>query len=230
MRRSSVRFADRKDAGLALARSLVAQKYVDPVVLCLPRGGVPVAIEVARALRAPLDLVLVRKIGVPNQREVAAAAVVDGGAPEVFVNEDVLATAGITRSYVEKQAIIELDEIARRRHVYLEGRAHVPVEGRVLIVVDDGIATGASIRAAVAALRRKRPSKLVLAVPVASRSALEDLRSEVDEIVCLSCPEPFHAVGMYYDDFAQVDDNEVVRLMREANRSASTERSSGELP
>lgn len=214
---SSVRFADRREAGKALARVLTARRLVDPVVLALPRGGVPVALEVARELGAPLDLVLVRKIGMPHQRELAAAAVVDGGAPEIVVNEDVLAAAGITRDYVERQSKVELEEIERRRRVYLEGRPRVSLEGRVLVLVDDGIATGASIRAAIAALRRKRPAKLILAVPVAPRSTIGELRGEVDEIVCLVMPEPFYAVGMQYDDFTQVADAEVVRLMREAD-------------
>jgi putative phosphoribosyl transferase len=210
-----------------LAHVLAGRRLEDPVVLALPRGGVPVALEVARALGAPLDLVLVRKIGVPHQRELAAAAVVDGGAPEIVVNEDVLVSAGITRDYVEKQSKVELEEIERRRRVYLRGRPHVSLEGRVLVLVDDGIATGASIKAAIAALRRKRPAKLILAVPVAPRETIGELRGQVDEIVCLSSPEPFYAVGMQYDDFAQVGDDEVIRLMGEADMLAGAPKGDG---
>ena len=219
---STTRFTDRRQAGKALARALAARKLVDPVVLALPRGGVPVALEVARALGAPLDLVLVRKIGVPGQRELAAAAVVDGGAPEIVVNEDVLEAARLTRDYIEKAAKVELGEIDRRRRVYLEGRPRVALDGRVLVLVDDGIATGASIRAAIAALRRKRPMRLILAVPVAPAGTIAELRGEVDDIVCLTMPEPFYAVGMQYDDFEQVSDEEVVALMREVDTTSGS--------
>lgn len=174
------------------------------------------AVEVAKALGAPLDLVLVRKIGVPYQPELAAAAVVDGGDPEIVVNDDVVRLAGITRDYIEEQAREELAEIERRRHAYLEGRPRVPLEGRTLILIDDGIATGASIRAAIAALRRKNPQRLILAVPVAPADTVEMLRTQVDDVVCLAMPDPFFAIGMHYDDFHQVPDGEVVRLMNEA--------------
>ncbi len=193
-----------------------------PVVLALPRGGVPVALEIARALGAPLDLVLVRKIGVPGQRELGAAAVVDGGAPEIVVNEGVLEAARLTRDYIEKAAKVELGEIERRRRVYLEGRPQVALDGRVLVLVDDGIATGASIRAAIAALRRKRPMRLILAVPVAPAGIVAELRGEVDDVVCLTSPDPFYAVAMQYDDFEQVSDEEVVALMREADTTSGS--------
>lgn len=212
--RVSGQFADRTTAGKALAEELSARKLDDPVVLALPRGGVPVAVEIARALKAPLDLVLVRKIGVPFQRELAAAAVVDGGEPEVVVNDEVLTLAGVTQDYIAEQTKIELAEIERRRRVYLEGRPRVPLERRTLILVDDGIATGASIRAAIAALLRKSPKRLILAVPVAPRDTIGLLRGKVDEIVCLEMPEPFYAIGLHYRDFHQVSDEEVVELMR----------------
>ena len=211
------RFADRAEAGRELAKVLVARKIDSPVVLALPRGGVPVAVEIARALKAPLDLVLVRKIGVPFQRELAAAAVVDGGEAEVVVNDEVVTLAGVTQDYIAEQTKIELAEIERRRRVYLEGRPRVPLEGRNLILVDDGIATGASIRAAIAALLRKSPKRLILAIPVAPRETVKLLRNKVDEIVCLEVPEPFYAIGLHYHDFHQVQDQEVVRLMRTAD-------------
>jgi putative phosphoribosyl transferase len=210
----SRRFVDRAEAGRKLAKELAARKLDNPVVLALPRGGVPVAVEIARALKAPLDLVLVRKIGVPYQRELAAAAVVDGSQPEVVLNNDVVTWTGITQDYIDEQAKIELAEIERRRRTYLQGRPQQALEGRNLILVDDGIATGASVRAAIAALRRKAPKRLILAVPVAPHETITLLRKEVDEVVCLEMPEPFYAIGLHYRDFHQVPDEEVVELLR----------------
>jgi len=218
--KSSNPFKDRRTAGKTLAQRLVSRKLTDPVVLAMPRGGVPVGVEIAKALHAPLDLVLVRKIGVPYQPELAAAAVVDGGEPEIVVNDDVVRLAGITRDYIDNQAKEELAEIERRRQLYLEDRPRIPLENRTLILVDDGIATGASIRAAIAALRRKHPKWLILAVPVAPADTVEMLRAEVDEVVCLETPEPFYAIGMHYEDFHQVPDEEVIQLMNEADAAA----------
>jgi putative phosphoribosyl transferase len=203
-------FANRQAAGRVLADELTKRHLVDPVVLALPRGGVPVAAEIAKALKAPLDLVLVRKIGVPFQPELAAAALVDGGEPEIVINEDVINLAGVHRDYIDQQAKRELAEIERRRRAYLGDRPRVPVEGRTLIVVDDGIATGASMRAALKALRRRRPKALVLAVPVAPVDVIEALRAEVDQLICLATPEPFYAIGLHYLDFRQLSDQEVV--------------------
>ena len=213
---STSQFANRKEAGKALAKQLLKRKFIDPVVLALPRGGVPVAVEVARALHAPLDLVLVRKIGVPYQPELAAAAVVDGGHPEIVINDDVVGAASITEAQISARAKIELAEIERRRNAYLAGRERIPLTGRILILVDDGIATGASVRAAITALRRKAPKRLILAVPIAPEETLERLRDEVDEVICLEMPSPFRAIGHHYRDFHQVPDTEVVRLMNEA--------------
>jgi putative phosphoribosyl transferase len=207
---ATIPFADRQTAGRALGDELKAKNYAEPVVLALPRGGVPVAAEIARALNAPLDLVLVRKIGVPYQRELAAAAVVDGSQPEIVVNDDVLSHTGIDKAYIDHAAKRELAEIERRRRVYLGDRPRIPLEGRTLIVVDDGIATGASIRAALKALRRRRPKALVLAVPVAPVETVAALRGDVDELVCLAMPEPFVAIGVHYLDFRQLSDEEVM--------------------
>jgi putative phosphoribosyl transferase len=211
-------FTDRRAAGRALAKVLAKKNFAAPVVLALPRGGVAVAVEIARVLKAPLDIVLVRKIGVPLQPELAAAAVVDGGAPEVVANSDVIELAGVSREYIEAATKRELEEIDRRRRVYLEGRSRVPIEGRVVILVDDGIATGASVRAALKALKRKAPKALILAVPVAPLEAVNALRADIDEIVCLSVPEPFFAIGMHYVDFHQMSDAEVVELLAEAGK------------
>ncbi len=208
-------FENRTEAGKALAARLVKWKLEKPVVLALPRGGVPVAVEIARALEAPLDLVLVRKIGVPYQRELAAAAVVDGGDPEIVTNDEVMADAGLSRTSIEAMAKSELQEIERRRHLYLAGRPRIPLDGRVLILVDDGIATGASIRAAITALLRRRPERLIVAVPVAARETVARLKRLVDDVVCLEMPEPLEAVGLHYRDFHQVSDKEVVALFEE---------------
>ena len=206
-------FPDRHAAGRALAQVLARKDLAAPVVVALPRGGVPVAAEIARGLGAPLDIVLVRKIGVPFQRELAVAAVVDGSAPEVVVNKDVAEIAGIQQDYIDAQAKQELEEIERRRKVYLQGRPRVPVEGRTVILVDDGVATGASVRAALKALRRRSPKVLILAVPVAPLEAIEELREMVDEVVCLRTPEPFVAIGIHYVDFHQMSDSEVIELL-----------------
>ena len=202
---------DRRSAGLALASRLLQSPLHAPVVvLALPRGGVPVAAEIARALAAPLDLLLVRKIGAPWQPELAVAAVVDGRPPDVVIDDELLAWAGVDAAYVDAQAQEAMIEIERRRALYLNGRAPLPVEGASVIVVDDGIATGTTMRAALRALRRRAPARLILAVPVAPRETLERLRSEVDDIVCLAEPFPFHAIGLHYRDFHQLSDAEVL--------------------
>jgi putative phosphoribosyl transferase len=206
-------FKNREEAGKALAEALLSKVFPDPVVLALPRGGVPVAVEVARALKAPLDLVMVRKIGVPYQPELAAAAVIDGDDSQIVVNEEVCALANVSRGEIDAMAKEELREIDRRTKVYLKGRPRAPIVGRSAIVVDDGIATGTTIRAVIKALRRKGPKSIVLAVPVAPRDAVEALRKEVDDIVCLETPEYFFAIGLYYRDFHQITDDEVISLL-----------------
>jgi putative phosphoribosyl transferase len=169
----------------------------------------------------------VRKIGIPFQRELAVAAVVDGGEPEVVINEDVARLAGITPQYINAQVRLELEEIDRRRKLYLQDRARAPLEGRTVILVDDGIATGASVRAALRALRRKQPKALILAVPVAPLETIEALEKEVDEVVCLSTPEPFFAIGVHYADFHQISDDEVVRLLAERSGESGSRASAG---
>jgi len=206
-------FENREEAGKALAEALLAKALPDPVVLALPRGGVPVAAEVARALRAPLDLVMVRKIGVPYQPELAAAAVIDGEDSQIVVNEEVCALANVSRSEIDAMAKEELREIDRRTKLYLKDRPRAPIAGRSAIVVDDGIATGTTIRAVIKALRLKGPKSIVLAVPVAPRDAVEALRKEVDDVVCLESPEAFFAIGLYYRDFHQITDDEVISLL-----------------
>jgi len=208
------RFLDRQEAGRALARRLSTLNLPAPVVvLALPRGGVPVAAEVAKVLGAPLDLILVRKIGAPWEHELAIAAVVDVGQPEIVVDEQTRAYGGVEMSSIEAQASKEWREIERRRDVYRRGRPPVPLEGATAIVVDDGIATGTTVRAALRAVRRRHPARLILAVPVAPRETVQALQDEVDQIVCLEQPHPFHAIGLHYDDFHQLDDDEVIAAM-----------------
>jgi len=210
-------FRDRVEAGRELARELSQRDYDHPVVLALPRGGVPVAAEIARVLAAPLDLVLVRKIGVPYQPELALAAVVDGAHPEVVINPDVWRMAGVSEAEFKRLEAREVAEIERRRERYLQGRERVSVTGATAIVVDDGIATGATVRAALRALRRADPARLVLAVPVAPRETLRELADEVDEIVCLQTPSPFRAIGAFYRDFSQLSDEDVVELLADSD-------------
>jgi putative phosphoribosyl transferase len=212
-------FHDRTDAGRQLAQALSPYKKEDCVVLALPRGGVPVAKEVARALRAPLELVLVRKIGAPHQPELAVGAIVDGSGPIIVRNESVMRALGVRQEEFDTICRRELDEIERRRAYYLQGHSPVSPAGRVAIVIDDGIATGATTRAALEATRRRAPKKLVLAVPVASRDAIESLSEDADEIVCLATPEPFDSVGRFYDDFDQLTHQQVRVLMAEAAKA-----------
>ena len=214
-------FDNRTTAGIALAKELKALNIADPIVLALPRGGVPVALEVARVFKAPLDLVLVRKVGVPFQPELAAGAVVDGDNPEIIYNDDVIRITGLHRADLQQIAERELKEIERRRELYLKDRARLAVKGRNVIVVDDGLATGATMRVALHALRRQSPSRLIAAVPVAPRDTIESLRGDADEIVCLAQPEPFVAIGLYYANFEQLKDEDVVRLLAEADDIAS---------
>jgi putative phosphoribosyl transferase len=206
-------FSDRAEAGRLLAARLAERNYDRPVVLALPRGGLPVGLEVARALNAPMDAVLVRKIGVPWQPELAAAAVVNGDNPEVVRNEGVIAMADIGEEYMAAEAAKKLKEIELRRERYLKGRPQPEVRGCTAIVVDDGIATGATMRAALRATRRRGPARLVLAVPVAPPESVTELSPEVDEVVCLATPEPFFAIGIYYRDFTQVEDEQAIAAL-----------------
>jgi putative phosphoribosyl transferase len=213
-------FHDRRDAGQRLGRRLLDLAPPDPLVLALPRGGVAVGVEVARLLGAPLDVVLVRKIGAPWHKELAAGAVVDGEQPELVLNPDVVRGYGIDEGYLQAEKERQLREIERRRRLYLGGRPRPRIAGRTAIVVDDGIATGATVRAALHAVRRAAPRELVLAVPVASPEVLDRLAPDVDRIVCLHPDPDLMAVGQYYADFTQVEDDEVVAMLDEAARAA----------
>jgi putative phosphoribosyl transferase len=207
-------FKDRSDAGRKLAKALGQYKDQQPVILALPRGGVPVAAEVAAVLKAPLDLILVRKVGVPFQPELAMGAVVDGGTPLIVRNEDVIQLAGIQESEFKAVCDGELVEIERRRQRYLGSRERVDVSGHTAIVIDDGVATGATTRAALRATRMRNPKRLVLAVPVAPTDNIAELRNEADDVVCLEDHEFFGAIGVYYANFSQVSDEEVIEILR----------------
>ncbi len=221
-------FIDRSDAGRKLARALSAYKSERPVILALVRGGIIVAAEVAAAFDAPLDLILVRKIGVPMQPELAMGAVADGQVAVVVRNDDVIRLAAIDETQFEAIRDKELAEIERRRRLYVGDRAPVDVAGRIAIVVDDGIATGATTRAALRATRSRGPSKLVLAVPVAPTDTLAAMREEADDVICLEDHDFFGAIGFYYGDFRQISDQQVkdtlarfpVQVANEAGKSA----------
>ena len=211
-----MRFSDRVDAGRLLGMRLAQTAWIRPIVYALPRGGVPVGLEVAKALSAPLDLLLVRKIGVPWQRELAAASVIDGERPDIIFNEDVLKLAGLTHSQIQQAAKPELREIERRRTLYLKDQMPISAKGRDAILVDDGIATGASLKAAIKSVRKRDPLRVIIAAPVASIDTVEDLRRLADEVICLSTPSNFYAIGPHYDDFHQLSDQEVVDLLKQA--------------
>jgi predicted phosphoribosyltransferase len=211
--RTVLPFRDRSEAGRRLAVALESYRQDDCLILALPRGGVPVAAAVADALGAPLDLLLVRKIGAPFQPELAIGAVVDGGSPIVVRNEEVIGASGTSERDFRSICARELAEIERRRREYLKGREPLDPRDRVAIVIDDGIATGATMRAALKAVRKRGPRKLVLAIPVAPAEALAELRDDADDIVCLATPEPFGAVGYFYEHFDQVSDAEVSALL-----------------
>lgn len=215
------RFQDRADAGVYLAEQL--QKYAgkpDTIVLGLPRGGVVVAYEVARGLGLPLDVFLVRKLGVPGYEELAMGAIASGGVQ--VINQDVLRSIRIPESRIQEIAAKETEELKRREQVYRRSRGPLHVKGRTVILVDDGLATGATMRAAVEALGKLGPRKIVVAVPVASVEACAEFREAVDEIVCGITPAQFHAVGAWYEDFSQTTDKEVIQLLREAETPGET--------
>ncbi len=209
-------FQDRHEAGRYLARRVLELKPRRPVVLALPRGGVPVGFEVAHALRAPLDLALVRKIGAPDQEELAIGAVADGATPELVSDEQLIHLLGITPDYLAEAKAAAMREIDRRRQAYLGGRAPAEIAGHTAILVDDGVATGATMLAALRATRGRGPARVVLAVPVAPPDAMRRLRREADDTICLHLPADFHAVGQFYRQFPQLSDAEVVSLLERA--------------
>lgn len=214
-------YRDRFDAGRLLARDLLLfANRPDVIVLALPRGGVPVGYEVARALHAPLDVFLVRKLGVPGHEELAMGAIASGDI--VVLNRDVIDTLHIPQTEIDAVIAHERQELSRRDHVYRDGRTPPQVRGMIPILVDDGLATGSTMLAAVRALRQEQPMQIAVAVPVASREAAEVLRREGATVVCPAMPEPFYGVGWWYQDFAQISDAEVRDLMTRANQPPRT--------
>lgn len=211
----TVRFRDRLDAGRQLARNLGEYSdRTDVLVLGLPRGGVPVAFEVARALSAPLDVFVVRKLGLPHHEELAMGAIAMGGAR--VLDRGLIAQLGVSDAEIERVTGREEIELERRQKQYRGARPLPDIAGRTVILVDDGLATGSSMRVAVAALREEHPGKIVVAVPIAPEETCEMLRATADEVVCALTPEPFYAVGLWYHDFSQTSDEEVHDLLERA--------------
>jgi predicted phosphoribosyltransferase len=215
-------FPNRREAGRALAEQLTTYAgRTDLAVLGLPRGGVPVAFEVARALHAPLDVFVVRKLGVPGYAELAMGAIASGGVR--VLNDEVVAGFGISKGTIDEVARREQVELERREHAYRDGREGLPLEGRTVFLVDDGLATGSTMRAAVSAVRKHKPARVIVAVPVGATDTVRMLRGDADEVVCLATPEPFDAVGLWYEDFSQTEDDEVRRLLAEARPAKAME-------
>ncbi len=215
-------FANREEAGRQLAQRLlhVKDEHADGVVvLGLPRGGVVVAAEIARVLDAPLDVLVVRKLGAPGQPELAIGAVTNGAQPQRVLNQQVIHMLGVSEAYLQEEIGRQLVEVRRRQELYRGGRPAVRLGGRTVIVADDGIATGATVRAGIQALRRSALDRIVLAVPVAPPEVAESLRTEVDQLVCLHTPSAFGAVGAFYADFSQTSDAEVIALLEQAAMS-----------
>jgi putative phosphoribosyl transferase len=210
----TTRFRNRAEAGHLLAQKLIAYAYrPDVLVLGLPRGGVPVAFEVAKALQVPLDIWLVRKLGVPTQKELAMGAIATGGVR--VLNQEVVNWLGISDEVIDKVAAQEQQELERRNQVYRGNRPAPDVRNRTIILVDDGLATGSTMHAAIASLRQQQPDRIVVAVPVGPPSVYKDFKSEADEIVCLQTPELFNAIGVWYVDFSQTTDQEVRDLLEQ---------------
>lgn len=220
-------FLDRHEAGRELAQELLRYADQRPAVFALPRGGVPIGYEIAKALKAPLDLILVRKIGVPFQPELAAGAVVDGAEPTVVLNPQVVEPLHLSEQFLKQETERKLAEIEERRKAYLAGRDRLDPRGMTAIVADDGIATGATIKAALRAIRRREPARLVLAAPVAPPDTVEDLRQEADAVHCLHTPDFFMAIGLFYRNFHQFSDDEVVKLLSEAREFLGAAKAAG---
>jgi len=221
-----MRFQNRTDAGIQLAEQLMLYGPERPIVIALPRGGVPVGYQVAHRLGAELDIVIARKLGAPGHSELGIGAVAQGGA--YYLNADLIAALGVPRSYVQKVAKTEMAEVDRRVRLYRGDQPPLQVQGRTVIVVDDGLATGSTMRAVIRALQMQRPQRLVLAVPVCAPDTAEEIAPEVDDLVCVAMPEQFTAVGAWYRDFAQTTDEEVIELLAHARRETGGETRSPE--
>jgi putative phosphoribosyl transferase len=206
-----VMFKDRKEAGRLLAKALSEYKDKNPVILAIPRGGVVVAYEVAKALNAPLDLIIPRKISAPDQPELAIGAVTEDGT--TILNQDILQYLRVPDDYIKAEVKRQEEEIKRRIQKYLGDKPRVPIKGKIVILIDDGVATGATIRAAIASIRKRKPALIVLAIPVGPIDTIEELRKDADRVICLMTPEPFFAIGQFYENFEQTSDEEVIQIL-----------------
>ncbi len=215
MNQVSLRFSDRAEAGRQLGDRLTTMELEAPVVYALPRGGVPVAVEVARLLKAPLDLIFVRKMGVPGSPEVALGAIVDGENPQTVINKEIQRRSQADADYLDKARARALQELERRRSRYLGDRAQVSAKDKTAVIVDDGLATGATMKAALLAAKQEGAKKVWIAVPVAPAEVAKEFENLVDKVVCLNPAQPFFGVGAFYDDFHQLSDEETISLLRE---------------
>ncbi len=214
-------YRDRVEAGQILARHVLPMlSDSQPLILALPRGGVPVGFEVARALHADLDVFLVRKLGLPGHEELAIGAIASGGMR--VLNRELIEELHVAEGLISRITAVEEEELKRREHLYRQDRPPIAVRDRTVVLVDDGLATGASMMAGVRALRAQNPRRIVVAVPVAAPETCEQFRSEADEIICPATPEPFGAVGAWYDDFSQITDNQVRKLLEQGAREAES--------
>ncbi|PUA32054.1 MAG: phosphoribosyl transferase [Candidatus Terraquivivens tikiterensis] len=204
-------FKNRTEAGRLLAKALIEYKGCDVVVLAVPRGGVVIGYYVAEELGCPLDVIVPRKLGAPFQPELAIGAVAEDGT--TVLNEDLVNSMGVSEQYIERKVKEEVAEIKRRIALYRSGKEAIPVKDKIVVLVDDGLATGATMRAAVKYVKKLGPRAIVVAVPVAPPETVKSLRQEVDKVVCLYTPEPFYAIGQFYEEFEQVEDEEVIRLL-----------------
>lgn len=213
-------FKNRREAGRLLGEKLSSDGFGggNTVVIGLLRGGIPVAYEIAAILKSPLDVALVRKIGAPNQEELAIGAVVDGKSPKVYLNESLISRINIPAGYLERMEQIKFKEIREREKIYRRGAEKIDVSGKTAIIVDDGIATGASVMAVIEAVKDEKPAKIIVAVPVIAGDTMRELKKVVDKVVVLSAPEEFYAVGEFYEDFSQTTDEEVLYLLQKSKK------------
>jgi putative phosphoribosyl transferase len=216
-----MRFSNRTEAGKLLAQKLKAYANLsDVIVLALPRGGVPVGFEIAKELNIPFDVCVVRKLGIPHHKELAMGAIASNGVR--VLNYDILSEWNIPDKIIDKVSAKELRELRRREHSYRDNRSVINVKNRTVILVDDGIATGSTMRAVIALMRQQKPKQIIVAVPVAPKSVCKELQTEVDKLVCLTMPEPFYAVGLWYENFPQTSDEQVHQLLEKSTAMANS--------
>lgn len=204
-------FKDRVEAGKILAGALSEYKSKSTIVLAIPRGGVIVAYEVAKALNAPLDIIIPRKIGAPGQPELAIGAVTEDGT--TILNQDIIQHLKVSDDYIKAEAKRQVEEIKKRIQMYIGDKPRLSIRGKVVILIDDGVATGATIRAAIASIRKREPNLIVLAIPLGPKDTIKELRKDADKVICLMTPEPFFAIGQFYENFEQISDEEVIQIL-----------------